>query len=292
MLRGDTKTATYETRPGKLIRGGVKVTDFNQNHLGDCWFAAGASAVAHRNPELVKKAFTQNKDHTVSVHLYDQDGSGRLKPQTVTVDRTLPVRGGETIYGDGKTTPRGGDELWPGLIEKGAAKMRGGYAKIENDSIGAGMAVITGKPSREYDLKPNQGARTYKMIKNAAQAGHPMTAGTPSDKDFALRTKALAAHDPNDPYLKMLKTATGSTHKLDGTGVWTDHTYTVLGVSQKNGVKQVALRNPWGSGEPPKAGFGTGPANMGGDGVFKLPIGVFINTFDSLAVGGTTAVKK
>jgi hypothetical protein len=74
--------------------------------------------------------------------------------------------------------------------------------------------------------------------------------------------------------------------------VWTDHTYTVLGASEKNGVKQIQLRNPWGSGEPPKAGFGTGPANMGGDGVFKLPLDVFMNTYDSLAVGGSKSVKK
>ena len=35
------------------------------------------------------------------------------------------------------------------------------------------------------------------------------------------------------------------------TGVYGDHTYTVLDAYEKNGVKYVKVRNPWGESEPP-----------------------------------------
>ena len=48
------------------------------------------------------------------------------------------------------------------------------------------------------------------------------------------------------------------------TGVYGDHTYTVLDAFEKNGVKYLKVRNPWGESEP--AGNGKN------DGIFDLKL--------------------
>src|SRR5215471_8848438 len=62
--------AQYRIVGRKIFHHGVKVTDFDQRKIGDCWFAAGTSAVAHQMPKAIKRAFKANPDGTVKVRLF------------------------------------------------------------------------------------------------------------------------------------------------------------------------------------------------------------------------------
>src|SRR4029079_2342673 len=54
------KQAAYSDVKGKLISHGIKVTDWDQKRIGDCWLVSGVSAVAQKNPKLVEDAIRSN----------------------------------------------------------------------------------------------------------------------------------------------------------------------------------------------------------------------------------------
>jgi hypothetical protein len=144
-------------------------------------------------------------------------------------------------------------ELWPALLEKAFAARAGGYANIEGGVPAEALSAITGKPSKDLDLR---------------------AAGTRPDEVFAAMKEALAAGKPTTA----VTLGDSSSAKYTNTGVYADHTYSVWGVSEAGGKKYVELRNPWGSGEP------TG--NGRDDGIFKLPLDQFMSLYCGVSFNG------
>ena len=70
----------------------------------------------------------------------------------------------------------------------------------------------------------------------------------------------------------------------DGSGIVSDHAYTVLGThtDPKTGELMVTLRNPWGSGAPD----GKGGVQQTGNGEFTVPLSSISNgNFDNISLG-------
>ena len=231
---------------GQLFRNGVKGTDPEQNYIGDCYLMAAMSAVAKTHPEVIEQAFKQVGDGKYEVTLHDLHG----KPQKVTIDADLPRNGWYGYYYARSHDPK---ELWPALLEKAFAQRAGSYGKIEAGVPGDAMTALTGKKSKDLDLrakgtKPDQ---VFQEIDAAVKAGKPITAATLSD---------------------------ASSSKYTGTNIYSDHTYTVWGTSVENGVQYVHLRNPWGESEP--AGNGKD------DGIFKLSMDQFMSLYSGVSING------
>jgi hypothetical protein len=87
----------------------------------------------------------------------------------------------------------------------------------------------------------------FDQLKKAFDAGQPVSAGTYGDDQSARYTN---------------------------TGIYSDHSYSVMGYKVKDGQKYVTLRNPWGESEP----AGNGP----NDGIFDLPLKDFAHLFQTL----------
>ncbi len=240
------KLEQQTVKGGKLIIDGVKGTDPRQNYIGDCYLMASMSSVAKAKPEVIQKAFKDLGGGKYEVTLYDRKGN----PQKVTIDADLPSNDWNgRVY----ATASNGKELWPSLLEKAFAQRAGSYGKIEAGVPGDAMSAITGKPSKDIDLraagtKPDQ---VFQQISDAVKAGKPITAATLSDASAA---------------------------KYTGTNIYSDHTYSVWGTSVEGGTKYVHLRNPWGESEP--AGNGKD------DGIFKLPMDQFMSLYSGVSING------
>src|SRR5262249_13625936 len=118
LVKEHSHKANYGTVPGRLFVNGVKGTDYVQRNVGNCWLVSGCSAVAQKKPEIIQGAFTTHKNGTVSVRFYvpdDKKASG-FKQVTVNIDRQVPLKGGNFLYGRGQDKR----ELWPALLEKAA----------------------------------------------------------------------------------------------------------------------------------------------------------------------------
>ena len=250
VLKGDTKKVEQEFITGaKLFENGVKSSDPRQNYIGDCYLMAAMSSVAAMNPAVIQKAFKDNHDGTFTVHLFDRKG-GKLVRHDVKIDADLPRSGTYGyVYAQGKS-PK---ELWPALLEKAFAARVGSYRKIEGGVPALALEQITGKASTDMVMKGE---------------------GVTPDSIFAAITANLKKNKP----MTAATAGDSSAAKYTNTGIYTDHTYSILGTSVDGGTKYIKLRNPWGNSEP--------SGNGADDGVFKLPLAQFVALFPDVAVNG------
>lgn len=150
--------------------------DVRQGSIGDCYFLASLMAVAHTNPNLLKKAITKNNDGTYTVKLYSEVETGRwfwkrkkLKPHNVNLYPTFPVEGEGTdtanpdansLPGHAWTASTDENELWVRLIEKAYAILMGSYAKIGEGGLSAdALQTLTGE---KYKQKVFRGKKKVK----------------------------------------------------------------------------------------------------------------------------------
>ena len=294
---------------GELFHQGTKALDlFDQGRLGDCYFLAAAAAIAHTNPSVIRDAFTEHADGTVSVRLFVRDGNHLANKQTiyrtplkaieVQVDRRIAISNGKPVYVTGHDSEH--PELWPAILEKAFAKVNGSYGRIVGGWPARAMEMLSGKESQEFVTAGAEPNDIYRAMRSAMEYGKPIAASTYPPATFAKTMGELERSDPQSPDLDTLRAMKswgigswktpalwGSKYRYDDSGVVENHSYTVLGVTEKNGRKFVILRNPWGSYEPPSTGIGTAKVKSGeGDGVFQLPLSLFTKLYVQVDIGG------
>jgi hypothetical protein len=237
---------------GPLFNGPPKPTDVRQGQLGDCYVPSGFAALAVQNADAIQNAIKDNGDGTYTVTFKDLDwSSGKYRDVPIKVDGDLYVRSwGGPVYGttnsddqDPKTM-----ELWFPLMEKAYAQWKGSYNDIGNGGLSDQIfQSILGRDGQEMNISEGNADAVFTQLKKAFDAGQPVSAGTYGDDQSARYTN---------------------------TGIYADHSYSVLGYKEKNGEKYVTLRNPWGESEPP----GNGP----NDGIFDLPLKDFAHLYQTL----------
>ena len=237
---------------GPLFKGGIEPADVFQGQIGDCYFPSAMAALAQNHGEEIEKMIKSNGDGTYTVTFKEKDWmSGRFKDVPIKVDGDLYVRSwGGPLYGASGRGDRGETtmELWFPLIEKAYAAWKGSYNEIGSGGLSNDVfEAVLGKDGRFNSVSPGTEARTWQTIKTAIDAKQPVSAGTHGDDQAAIYTN---------------------------TGVYADHSYSILGYAERNGEKYVKLRNPWGESEP----AGNGP----NDGVFELPIKDFTKLYSSV----------
>ena len=243
-------TAMYPLKryTGPLFVNGPSSSDVRQGAIGDCFFPSAIAAIAHQNPKAIENAITETTSATgereFSVKFYSR--SGRM--EIVTVDADLYTRSwGGPIYG---TTTGANDpakmELWFPILEKAYAKWKGSYDKIGNGGSASDvLTAMTGKSTTSMGTSWNSATEIFNAIKLGGERKQPMTAGT---------------HDDDKKYTN--------------SGVYADHSYSVLGAEEVAGTKYVLLRNPWGESEAGSDGKN--------DGYFKLEMDKFMKLYDNV----------
>lgn len=234
---------------GPLFRDGVQQEDVLQGNLPNCTFPAVVASLAHFQPELIKKLIVDNHDGTYTVTFHVKDpATGKFRPQKVTVDGDLYVRFGvdEPVYGAAGTGSRAPAEmeLWYALLEKAYAQFRGGYQAFEDttaENAETMLQALTGLPT--WQLPNVDSATVWETIRAAVDEERPMIGYT----------------------------TTGP--KYFNTGLITDHGYSVLGYTERDGRRFVKLSNPWRTSAP----FGF--AGESKNGTFEYPFEKFMELF-------------
>ena len=256
-----------------LFTGPPSFKDVRQTGIeGDCYFITALSALAKKDPAAVAKMIRPSADgnpHDYDVTLYRTAGS-QLKPVTITVNDSLPLDAqGHPAAAGVVSDAKGRPQIGFALIEKAYAQLKqethdhgntaGGYDGIVGGIAAFAMQTLTGKPATLSLLGDLTKDALVKSLKSA-NTGALVVLGT---------------GDSNAP---------GKHPEGDGSGIVSDHAYTVLGThtDPKTGELMVTLRNPWGSGAPD----GKGGVQQTGNGEFTVPLSSISNgNFDNISLG-------
>jgi len=136
------------------------------------------------------------------------------------------------------------------VFEKAYAQFKGSYDAIGNGGVASEVfEEVLGKESNDLYLRwDNNPDRVWNRAKASIDAGNPVAAGTYGSSEAARYTN---------------------------TGVYANHAYSIVGYEEKNGVKYLKMRNPWGESEP----F---PGDGKNDGFFSLKLDDFMKLYQSL----------
>lgn len=237
---------------GPLFRDAAEATDVRQGSLGDCYLPSSAAALAYAKPGLFEEIIEQNDDGTFTVTFKKYDWHTRgYRDEKVTVDGDLWSRSwGGPIYGaTGGPNTKDEMELWWPIFEKAYAQWKGSYDTIgDGGSSSRVFSEVLGRESDDLSISYASEDKVWNKIKQARERGLPVSAGTYS-KDEAAR--------------------------YTNTGVYPNHSYTVYGVEEKDGVRYVKLRNPWGQSEPY-------PGDGKNDGIFSVTLETFMKLYSTV----------
>ena len=233
---------------GPLFVDGAQASDVKQGSLGDCYLPSAIASLAFARPGLFKDVIKQNDDGSYTVTFKERQGwNGGFKDKKITVDGDLYSRSwGGPLYGS-SNGPTGTDkmEMWWPILEKAYAQYKGDYNVIGDGGRSSNVfRAIMGRNTDDMSLNHND-EQAWKKIKHAVDNKLPISADTHGEDDGVQYTN---------------------------TGVYADHSYSVLGYEEKNGERFVKLRNPWGESEPL-------PGDGKNDGVFMLKLQDFMKLY-------------
>ena len=237
---------------------GPTLAGIRQGYLGDCYFAAGMASVLH-SPGGMEKVATMVKAHgdgTFTVTFKERDRKLKFQNVEVRVDAELYVNpDGSALYGKtGEGQNRATDmKLFFPIIEKAFASWKGSYDAIADDTAANLYEAVLGQSASHTPITMKGERFVWETIKAAVDQGRPITAGTRSDG------KELEITDVTGRRLK----------------VYAEHQYSVFGISEVNGQRQVTVRNPWGKIDRTDGGAT--------DGVFTVDLATFKKCFASLS---------
>lgn len=214
-VANDMQRAQLVTIPGRLFLD--KLGLGKQGQIGDCPVPAGASAIAAVDPQAIRDLIRDRGDGTFLVTFHPPGD----KAVEIVVDDKLFGRGGSPMYGAGARDPQSGDvELWFPLVEKAYAAHVGSYDILaKGTSVGKVMADFLGRANTEVWLKDAKPDDVWQRMLRARASGQSMACGTYPSSESA---------------------------RYSGSGLYPNHAYSVIALSETNGQRMVTMRNPWG----------------------------------------------
>ena len=237
-------TSRYDLKrhTGSLVVGTIDATDVKQGNIGDCFLPAAAAALAHAMPDVIRAMIKDDGNGKFTFTFKQVDSRGKVSDKKIDVDADFYVRSyGGPLYGasTNSTDPKKMELWWP-LLEKAYAHLNADYHGVgEGGSSADVFQAVLGRPALTEDFSTRNKDAMFKLMKDKVAKHLPVCMGT---KDDHNGTGAFA-----------------------NAGVFGDHAYSVLDAFEKNGVKYVQVRNPWGESEPY-------PGDGKDDGVFTLKL--------------------
>ena len=222
--RCDRNRIEYGQVNGKAFVGAPKMEDINQGWLGDCWLIGGLAAVAQAAPQYLKNGIKKGVvkgEYTVDLHNFGQNGH-YYGPESIKIDNWYPVIDDHVLYAQGskKGGPKfrvskfenGARPLWPAIIEKAMAQMKGGYDKLDEGGTAKDVfQALTGLRAEETLMGRPGSSQNQKALAEIRR-------GLAGDLPVAASTKGR----PVVP------------------GICDNHVYVVVGMN----ATHVVLRNP------------------------------------------------
>jgi len=173
----------------------ILISDINQGEVGDCYFLAAIGAIAHANPEFMKRMISRidtnknNNDlqsHSFFVRFFDSNKSEKY----VAVDDKfwffteandqMPVYAKYGVVKDNEV------EIWPMILEKAWAKVNGNYESIngsnsEHKYLDFGMALSGNLIDYEFLFDDNDHDTIISAINNKLKQNIPVVVYSKDD---------------------------------------------------------------------------------------------------------------
>ncbi|MBI1332124.1 MAG: hypothetical protein GC165_04505 [Armatimonadetes bacterium] len=234
-----------------LFADSPELSDIRQGGLSDCYMLAPLGALVHRNPSDVKNMIVPNSNgYTVKF------ADGQTVQVSLLTDTELAMVGSSIKEG-----------LWIRVMEKayGTRKIADGETKVATDSMHGGNSGVAGKAFTGHK---------FKGIKLIGDFQKEVSTQTLDAKMAELRTdipKAAAEH----------RLMTAGTPKKDmPKSISPNHAYAVFGYDAK--TDRITLWNPHGNDFTPKGPEGPTNGYKIDDGVFSMPLDMFVRTFGNI----------
>jgi len=276
--------------------GGLHPADIKQGSVGNCYFLASLSALAHRGRELAERlVITSPQAEQAGVAICRLNWHGQWT--SILVSHSLPCNAWKMLAF--AQAERGA--LWVALLEKAWAKLHGSYQAIEGGLPWEGLRAFTGAPTRHQRLEEARVAPISSKVITASKIldDETYTANTGSfiqgaavDSADGIWSSLLKAKQRG--YITCTNCGAREQHEQEwldeDTGLVHGHSYTVLDARVINGSPYVLLRNPWGRGMwkgHNAQGASDWPADLkrcAGNGVFWMGYHDFIQNFQSVDI--------
>eukprot|EP01041_Mallomonas_annulata_P005248 gene5248-10501_t len=249
----------------------IAPSDICQGGLGDCWLLAGFATLSEK-PALIQKCFVTsifNPMGRYTIKLFDHRKNQFVN---ITIDDFIPCQNGVPYF-----TKLTCNEVWPILLEKAVAKLRGSYRAIEGGLPLDAMRIVTGYEGERFtNMQDNA---LFQKIQHLVYNGSLLAAGT-SGVD---------------------RSRTFGRDSVEGSIV-PGHAYSILDVKTPrlttHTVRLLKLRNPWGEMEwkgdwsdssplwqtHPGVALEIGRPDISNDGIFYMSFDDFIKYFDMIDV--------
>jgi len=215
---------------------GIEPNDLLQGQLGDCWLVAAAASLAEF-PNAVRKIFEYTPEITpdgnYSLKLFDHKTDKFIE---VLVDEFIPCNGeGKPVFAH----PHG-NEIWVPLLEKAVAKLFGSYSNLIGGFAGTAFRTFTGEKNIFLWRK---GSGSWRKLRLCPHQLYEFICTDEYHKHLAFFHIMQKADQSN--FMSGASIVGGNAYRPDG--LVEGHAYSVLHVTEVEGVKLVCLRNPWGN---------------------------------------------
>ncbi|HVT12361.1 MAG TPA: C2 family cysteine protease [Fimbriimonadaceae bacterium] len=230
---------------------GPTLADIRQGGLGDCYMLAPLGALVHRNPQDVR-------------NMIHPDGNGyRVKFADGQEVHVGPLTDTELALG-GASTKAG---YWIRVVEKayGSRKLTEGEAKIATDSMHGGNSGIAGRAFTGHK---------FSSIRLVGDFKKEIAPGSIDETMKRLRAEIPKAASDN-------RLIVAGTAKRDmPKSISPNHAYAVFGYDAA--TDRVQIWNPHGNDFTPKGEEGPVNGYKIEDGVFSMPLDMFVRTFSRI----------
>lgn len=155
------RPVAYARLPGRLFVRGQRPRaadpgDVKQGGLGDCYLMAALGAIAKADPGRIRRMIRRDEHGVYGVTFFTRRRSWEFwRPEhveaRVRVDAAVPLKDGKAAFAKPGGAAAGRRELWPMLVEKAYAKLKGSYGMIDGGLPEKALEELTGRTPRVHD---------------------------------------------------------------------------------------------------------------------------------------------
>jgi len=230
----------------------VEPNDIFQGCVGDCWLLAAFASVAEFPDYFKTKIFKTKEVSKIGKYEINLFDCSKNKWITVTIDDKIPCSESNRYMPPKPLFSQPHEnEMYILLLEKAFAKMAGSYTKLDGGFPSLAWIVLTGCQNIEYWIKGDSDWSKSIIVGNKNDPWNFQNVsgyGTREKCEYENMFMYLKNCDTKN-YLMSCAIHGDIMEKKRDDGLVERHAYSLLHVYQKNNIRLLCIRNPWGAGE-------------------------------------------